>query len=447
MGLPATTPDRSTCEIRNWVVFGPGWHKGKFFYSPADVRRMADNFTRLSTGPTPHVEATAKIGHDPEQRFAQSLGFPALGRVTHAGLAPDGTFVVRRLAQVPVGVGAAVNAGLLRSGSVELIDGIPDPNDPAVTIPGPILTGVAFLGEEPPALKGLARPRAVFPDGSAVPPATDLAPWIRSMAAVSRPDRATATARDGRTYAAHTIAFSEMFSPPEVSHVRDQIVQQLQALGVDATQPPFAGLSDDALQQILSALQTGDPGATDGLSANPNNLPTGPNGPGVPSATDDSQALMSGWKHFADDPDTPAFAQSMMSAFAECVGKLTKRIGALEASEGSRQKTDSASFGDRVSAAVDAAILRGAITRRQRDTYLTAGLAKDRVRTFSAGPHAGKTAARVWLEQLNALPPNPLFREELDSPDPGDPLTDPWVLRAARHIPQMRPVLDGGKKS
>jgi hypothetical protein len=435
---------------------------------------MAASFARLSTGPSPHVEVTAKIGHDPEQRFANSLGFPALGRVTLAGLTPDGMFVVRRLAQVPVDVGAAINAGLLRSGSVELIEGLPDPRDPALTIPGPILTGVALLGEEPPALKGLTRPAAVFPDGTRVPPSTDLAPWVRAMARVTSelPTRPSFADRDGRTYAARTIAFAEMFcSPPEARRrpggggrsprtnsrparsipcvhfsakgdsVNDQIVQQLQALGVDTTQPPFAGLSPDALQQILDALQSQaastDPhdgaGAAGQAPPNPGNPP------------DPTSQLMSAWKTFEDDPETPEFAQAMMTAFADCVGGLTKRVGALEAAESGRQKKDSASFGDRVVAAVDAAILRGALTRRQRDTYLTAGMAKDRLRVFSSGPSRGKTAAQAWLDDLNALPPGPMFREEIDSPIPGDPLADPFVLRAARHIPQLREKVAGAK--
>lgn len=469
MREPHTAPDRSTCEIRNWVVFGPGWHKGRFYYSPADIRRMAANFARLSTGSAPHVEVTAKIGHDPEQRFARSLGFPALGRVILAGLSPKGMFIIRRLAQVPVDVGAAVNAGLLRSGSVELIDDLPDPRDASTNIPGPILTGVALLGEEPPALKGLTRPVAVYPDGTPVPPSTNLGPWVRAMAQVAAavPHQPTFATRDGRTYASHTIAFSEMFTPgrdakkrerkstsasqrsrrpnrvpssvlrvpSEDLSVHDQIVQQLQALGVDATQPPFAGLSDDALEQILTALQGG---------ADPAEMSDDQESFSDDSA-DPAEQMMSAWKTYADDPATPAFAQTMMAAFADCVGGLTKRVGALEAAESGRQKTAAASFGDRVAAAVDSAILRGAITRRQRDTYLTAGLAKDRVRVFGAGPERGKTAAQAWLDDLNALPPGPMFREEIGAPEAGDPLADPFVLRAARHIPKLRETVSGKK--
>ena len=154
---------------------------------------------------------------------------------------------------------------------------------------------------------------------------------------------------------------------------------------------------------------------------------------------------MSAWKTYADDPQTPPFAHAMMTAFADSLGGLTKRLGALEAAESSRQKAMSASFGDRVISAVDAAILRGAISRRQRDTYITAGLAKNRIRMFASGPQRGKTPAQLWLDDLNAMPPGPLFREEIESPTPSDPLTDPFIIRAARHIPKLRDSLNSAK--
>ena len=240
------------CELRGWVVFRPGAHKAGAFYSPADVRRIAANFARLSAGPdeaaVPLV-VKAAIGHDRRQRYAHSLGFPRLGRVAACRLRPDGAVAVD-VTGVPTPVGAAVNAGLFDSGSVELADGFPDPADPARTVPGPVLTGVALLGEEQPAVKGFPPPRAVFADGSPVPPVADAAPWLAALAGVPR-DRAPddPMTAGGRRLVLHRILFSE-FTP-----MRDQIIADLQPFGIDAAGPHYAGLTDDQLQAVRDTLR------------------------------------------------------------------------------------------------------------------------------------------------------------------------------------------------
>src|SRR5580700_5420236 len=101
MPARATTADRSgaaaklpsTCEIRNWVVFGPGYWKGQL-YSKEMCERVPRNFTLLRNYYPPVV----KIGHDKEQlltkRLEKSLGFPSLGEISSVTSAGQGRFAV-----------------------------------------------------------------------------------------------------------------------------------------------------------------------------------------------------------------------------------------------------------------------------------------------------------------------------------------------------------------
>lgn len=162
--------DPPTCTIPNWKVFSNGTHKGSY-YSPEDVKRIVANFTRLRG----HLSPSMGLGHDRKQRLAQSLGLPSVGDITDAQTT-DGTDLILTISNVPTWLGGMINAGRYKAGSVELKPDIQDPADPGRKLHGPILDGIALLGEEQPAVKGCDRPTAVFSDGRPVPPNYDPLP-------------------------------------------------------------------------------------------------------------------------------------------------------------------------------------------------------------------------------------------------------------------------------
>src|SRR5262245_47549455 len=107
-----------TCEVRDFLIFGPGYHKGEL-YGPERCERVVKNFELLKG----HLEPTVKLGHDRQQRLAKSLGFLNLGTVTDVKPRPDvgpGYFSVTAK-DVPTAVGQEIEAGRLNSGSVELV--------------------------------------------------------------------------------------------------------------------------------------------------------------------------------------------------------------------------------------------------------------------------------------------------------------------------------------
>jgi len=225
-------------------VFGPGYHKGTL-YTPEMCRRVGANFARLRG----HLTPAAKLGHDRSQRLSRSLGLPNVGRVVAVRVSPAGVISLD-LAGVPVNVGGEIAAGRINAGSIELVPKAPDPTDPAKEIDGPVLTGVALLGEEQPALKGFPPPVATYPDGTPVPPAADAAPWLEAMAevmsaAAAFSDAAPTVTLFGRELPVAVVCFADL--TPETPPVdKDQIIAALMALPPDqqaevlAAVPPAA---------------------------------------------------------------------------------------------------------------------------------------------------------------------------------------------------------------
>lgn len=215
------SPDRSTCEIRGWTVFAPGTYKESAeYFSPADTAKIGRNFALYSTGPTPQLQPLIKIGHDTARldRARKSLGFPSFGKIIAAHTAPDGNFVIDRAVGVPRIVGSAINSGFLTSGSVELPPkgAWRPPDDPNAEIDGDVLSGVALLGEELPGVPGFDPPRAVFEDGTPVPPLTDEEQvwWLDKMADLAKSEEnPEVVGRNASTvgetgYAARSLCFS-----------------------------------------------------------------------------------------------------------------------------------------------------------------------------------------------------------------------------------------------
>jgi hypothetical protein len=210
-----------TCRVLGWRVFGPGLHKGTL-YSPAMCQAMAANFQRLSTGPKPYLSATVKLGHDPSQAFGESLGLPSFGKISGCRVSPNGDISID-LDDVPTQLGQAIAAGLFKSGSIEIPTPLADPDDPRRML-SPVLSSVALLGGEQPAVKGFSPPVATFEDGTPVPAATNLSPWLSAMGdAVKafsdpyKPKKKAAIRFRGREYSTNVISFAEMHSESPVA--------------------------------------------------------------------------------------------------------------------------------------------------------------------------------------------------------------------------------------
>jgi hypothetical protein len=411
-----------TCSIKGLVAFGPGVFKGEL-YSPARCDQVADNFAALGGHPPP----LAKIGHDVQQRYARSLGFPNVGRVTRCAKVGGGCWEID-IEGVPTEVGGKVNAGLLRGASVELKPHYRDPRDPARELPGDVLTGVSLLGEEQPCvtnwpaeLRARAVPRATFADGRPVPPSHELSRWLDLAAEVSDDIAAEQGAQfsadrsrvriGGREYDARTLCFSAFDpNPGGRTMTPEEIRAKLTA----------AGKSPEEVEQILAALGAG--GATPPPAPAPAPPPPG-----------DGDMMAACAKFAADPAATPE--QKMMAAmakkFADIEGEnaeLKKRFGAYEAAkEADQKKTEEAqmaAFSDKVAAACKPLYERIApvvVDKVHRPTLMGVMTA----RTFASEGDRVK-AFNDYLAPLLALPPDPRLAAK-----PGPAVTGTGGLSAA----------------
>lgn len=356
-----------TCNVKGWVVFGPGPHKdGKDYYSPAMCERIVSNFARLKG----HTVPQAKIGHDRNQvvadRLKKSLGFPSVGHVSAVRSVPGFPGAVEvDVVNVPTrGVGGLISAGRINSGSVELIPHVLDPEDPSRRIEGPILTGVSFLGEEqpavrnfPPELRQRAIPRATFDDGTPVPPEHELSPeWLEAMSDAHlslMSDRHAATVTvGGREYAASVICFSDLSPLPSArtSTMNPEIQAALDALAAKGITP----------DQVAAAVGVGPsipapeaPTAMGDATPAPGAMPTSVTTMSKDESGGYSAAFAEQCKKFADDPAaTPE--QKMMAAMYAEMADMKKRFGAVEAKAEEVQKKDEAAKMAAFSAQVDA---------------------------------------------------------------------------------------------
>lgn len=358
---PAEYP--ATCEIRDWQVFTNGVHKGDL-YTPADVDQIAANFAPVSKSMTPYMG----LGHDKQQRVAASLGLPNAGHVT--GCRSDGRGnLFLDLANVPTWVGAKIEAKGYHSGSVELKRDFPPPDDPARPIPGRYLDGIALLGEEQPAVKGCTPPRAVFADGTPVPPNHDPVPVPKALLSALSPPRPVA--------GAHSVCFSQDFPTEAAPVTLDEIVAALKAL------PP---------EQQKLALDQCQPAAA---------VP-----PAVPPVV----------------PDKPPGAAMSAEEMSACVKKLSeenddlkKRFSAYEAAKSEEQKKADEGQMAAFSADFDRIFDRNDNARRvtpfERGEMKKVALDLAGRKAFSADVTPTKYLQDVEA-RVAALPVNPLLKNE-----------------------------------
>lgn len=382
--VPPTAPTAAaqtlppTCSIRGWVVFAPGYHKGDL-YTPARNEQIVRNFARLTTD-LGHTIPRAGLGHDKQQRFAQSLGFGNTGTITRCDSVPDhpGYFDVD-IDGVPTEVGGEVNAGRLPGGSVELNGAIRDPQNPALMVPGDVLTGIAFLGEEQPAVRAFpeslrdrARPKATFADGSPVPPNKSPARWLNAMADVTRqmadqyrgqfdPVGRKLRLAD-REYSAETICFSDFdptqpgppMTPEQEAALAAAGFSPEQIAAMKAACPPAAGAAMAGAVPPVAAAPGATPPPTAAMTVGDKSAnQAGQKGAmemydGWDRPSRNHSEMMSACKAFAADPAaTPkdkAFASAFAAVFAE-LEETKKQTGALQASaEADQKKTEGAAM-------------------------------------------------------------------------------------------------------
>lgn len=405
----AATTDRLG-KVIDWPCFSPGYHKGTL-YTADDTRRIVDNFNRLNGQLRVKARApdvVAKLGHDEQQRLKESLGLPAVGRVTAMRLStpddrddrgrpvPPGTLVVT-IENIPSWVAEQIQAGNYCDGSIEIELGYPDPDDPARPMDGPVMTAIAFLGEEQPAVKGLPAPKVTF------------------------------SAQRRRT----TVIFSEVTTV----ETREQILEALQGLGIDTSDAAIAGMTDEQLKAMVNQL-------------------TGESFASAMKAKYGAAAVMSDDKD-ADDmakkEDEPELKQFM----AEC----TKRMGAMEAAIQGMQKdkevgmTMSAEFsawhsGEKRRAAeraVGEAVLAGKLLKAAEkqtidDLMRLSNLRKD---CFSKGhASAGLTPFEAALQEIENRQPSKMFSDHVDDGKRAeDGGVDPWLRGVLERSPDGRAAL------
>lgn len=355
--MPPEQP--ATCNLLRWQVFHKGFHKGTL-YTADKVRRIAANFARLRG----HLDPKMGLGHDRAQRLAASLGLPNVGRVTAAEATADGDLYLD-VRNVPTWVGAKVNAGRYDDGSVELKPSYPDPADPAKAIPGPVLDGLALLGEEQPAVKGCPPPRATFDDGTEVPPSHDPLPVPKALSAsLAYSDRDP------------TLCFSETAMTPEAQA----------ALNALLALPPDQQAAVKA--QLGAAAPTPDPPA--------------------PPAD-----LAAKFAAFADE--CKKRDDEFGAKFAAFSDDMTKRVGGLEAA---RMSADDAKAKDDTAtvAAMSEEFGKTLLAKFPKpvvDDIVRRGVAVLTTATFG---DVSNDKARAWdafKATYSAVPDSPLFKDQI----------------------------------
>lgn len=357
---PTAVPAGDSCNVLGWKVFKPGFWKGNY-YSAADCKRVVENFQKYSTGDEAYVKAKAKLGHDDEQRLANSLGLPNQGWITDCRPSEDGGFEID-IQGVPTATGQEINAGRLNDGSVELEWDVPDPSDPRKTIPGPVLTAIAFLGEEQPGVKGLPAPRATFSERT--------------------------TGRRTRR-----IRFSEV-DPMN----RDDLIAQLKAKGIDiGANPALANLPDDA----LAALRQAVPAAA--MTATPPPVP--PPATGAVMSDDKDKDDMAAKFADLEKKNTEMAAQfaHLSAAFAE-VTKDKDDVKAAAAFAKDFQSVRTQQKRERATEIVEKASIEGRILPAAKAHLINdlCLLSDERKDCFAEGATKGKTPFAVACDELLA---------------------------------------------
>lgn len=410
--LPPLTPatdGSDTFDILGWKVFVPGWWKKEYF-SPARVKGIVDAYVAMKSH-NPDYAPKAKLGHDREQRLAKSLGLPNAGRVTDLRPTPDGGFEidVRGIPRTALVSGADGNPvafdlhkafadGQYDSGSVEIDQNVTRPDRPTEKFPD-LFNGVAFLGEENPAVKATARPKVT----------------------TGRDRTATFSAGSART-----LCFSDY---SETHPMRDQWIQTIcDKLGLTPDDPQLAGMTDEQLKAWADKV---------GGQQFSDHMKKTYSAPPVTGAGDGTGPT-----------DATTFMADMKKCFADFQADTNKRIEAAEAAVTSSQKqADDAATQSLMSEAVrvvDECVASGKLMPRLKEQKLKdlKELARD-TKTFSDGADKGLTAFQAELKALKGRQPDLMFSEHADGAGGGNAqqgLSD-FAKRAMKNSPKGQGVL------
>lgn len=367
-GTPAEATNPPTCEVRDWRVFTNGFHKDSY-YNPAMVERIAANFAAI---PPNELTPVAGLGHDVKKRLAASLGLPNVGEVTGCRATPNGDLFLT-ITNIPTWLGGMISARRYRAGSVELLPKFQNPKDPAEEYPGPVLSGIAFLGEEQPAVKGCDLPRAVFADGRPVPANHDPLPVHSEVMAslysesAANPalcfSDATPTGQPTMTPEKEAALVAAGFMPEEIEKIKSALVADIAADaagGAGAAPLPADNPNGNFTEPLAQGGTPTEPGKTGMMS-------------------DDDAAMMSAMK-FADDPAATPEQKMMgamckkMSAMSAKFAEDTKRTGAMEAKMAADaakgEEAKMAAFSDSFNKRLEKVLLEGRVTKIDADTII-----------------------------------------------------------------------------
>lgn len=438
-GEATAVPSPGSCSVHGWAVFGPGFHKNKL-YTPAACKKLVENFRWLSTGADPWVKAKGKLGHDDEQRLAKSLGYPSCGNITACRLNADG-MIELDLDDVPLALGGEINAGRINDGSVEIIDDCPDPSNPAKYVDGPVLTGVAFLGEEQPAVKGCPPPKATMAGGSPVVPGENKAQgWLKQLMSQSaRKWNKSVFSVGGRPLTTRIVRFSEVIP------MRDQLIQQLADLGIDTADPGIAAMSDDQLQAMLTQITGGTFAAKfKAKLADP------------PKDEPKPDEMAAKFSKFMEDTAEALKPVADMSKRMSAVEAAMSQFNGLKAGELQAAAKFSQDYRDSLAAnhkaacerEIDSLVSVGKIMPADKQVYLDSLLARNATKKFSEAEskaNAGKTDHDVFVTELRARPVDARFSAAVADPIGDDSVSDSFVVAALKKTPQGRQTLAGLK--
>jgi hypothetical protein len=275
--------------LRNVELFASGLYRDKP-YRPVDVARMAVNGRRLN------IDPPAVVGHEEEDADGnptaapERTDVPADGWVDPASLTtawkPDPVTGERRLyllgdiTDVPPAVAAMIRSRRLRKVSAEVYD---DFVDDAGRAHGKALRRVAFLGGEPPQVKGLADLPTTFAErqvrGTLTPAggrATARGTFVAfaEVGTRGRDDnlKAIQQAMPGLNPATASAMADDQVADlaknlptpgAQPAMTRDDMIAALVAAGED--QAALTALSDEELKQLYDAAMGGEPAAPGGV--------------------------------------------------------------------------------------------------------------------------------------------------------------------------------------
>ena len=236
-GLSKNDEGQAGASLDAVHVFSSGVHRGRS-YRPSDIDDIARNFNEHSVGERPALRVPLVIGHDEQQELLKASDLPAAGWGGKAWTRPGYDARGRPCRElwlsfddVPPAVAGAIKRKAYRTVSAEIYDD--DQRDKA-GLPGQgmFLRRVAALGGDVPQVKGLHElPEPVSTHSERFAPGRRTR--LQFIDVIPAPERGT------------WICFSEVV--PDMD--RDELIQKLQAHGVDAA--ALSGCDDAALAEML----------------------------------------------------------------------------------------------------------------------------------------------------------------------------------------------------